>query len=450
MNIIVVGSGLSGLVASMRLQSAGHEVSLLEKKDRVGGQLVSDREEGFCFSHSLQTLHTGNRYMLGWIKELGLADSLLPLRPLQLAQIHNGHTVEIEPHRLLGVASIPGLRKTDAGRLVRWSRLMARYGPLLDPTQPELAESLDYRSVADFIRLYFGKTSLSRWVAPEVQSAYSGSAESLSRVAALLNWVSRGVGRARACVHGVPRAGIDPALHTAAERLSVRYGVEVSRLDELPGGGFRVECEALQGGKGSLEADAVVLATSAGEAAALSSSCISLAERDFLTGVRERPSTTVAIALNEVPSRLARLIRVPREASLCIEEVLLEPGMEGGRAPQGCGLVTLKTTEVFAEENRRTDLDVLQKSILADFNRLFPDLSKTLRHTSIQRRDAAVPAFDVGAYRSLARFRRVQADQRALGRPLFFAGDYLISPDAEGRAVAGFRAAADLLDDAEA
>jgi protoporphyrinogen oxidase len=91
--------------------------------------------------------------------------------------------------------------------------------------------------------------------------------------------------------------------------------------------------------------------------------------------------------------------------------------------------------------------DIAVKSLLADLKLLYPAFVGSVGGAWLHRSEAGIPAFDVGAYRGLERFRRVQEDRRSLGRRIYFAGDYLISPSVEGRVVSGFRAAADLIAD---
>ena len=49
MRIVVIGAGFGGLSAAIRLQAQGHEVVLVEKRDRAGGRAYVWRSEGFVF-----------------------------------------------------------------------------------------------------------------------------------------------------------------------------------------------------------------------------------------------------------------------------------------------------------------------------------------------------------------------------------------------------------------
>ncbi len=48
-NIIVIGSGFGGLGAASRLLSAGHNVTILEKRDKPGGRAYVYEKNGFKF-----------------------------------------------------------------------------------------------------------------------------------------------------------------------------------------------------------------------------------------------------------------------------------------------------------------------------------------------------------------------------------------------------------------
>lgn len=445
--IVVVGAGLAGLAAAWRLQAGGHAVQVLERRARSGGRIDSEWVDGFCLDAALESVWTRDRHLMRWISELGLSDRLLPLRPVQLTQLHRGRVTAIESQRLGGVVAIPGVKRRDALKLVRWRRLFARYRPLLDPTAPERAADLDYRSAADFGRLYFGQSCFERWISPDGTSIYGGDAAELSRVATLIHWERVGLGQDRPAIAGIARSGLQTLVHEAAARLDVRTGVEVTRVDENAAGGFSLECGTTDGRKGVLEADAVVLATDAPTAVRLARAILQPAERDTLLGMKYGPSLTLAVAVSRPLSGLPELVRLPHCDGHVADVALVEPGIADGRAPVGGSLVTLRASDRFAEANVGAADDVIEKGLLDALTRLCPDAAGHVLHTRLSRRAAATPRFEVGAYRALARFARVQADRRELGRALYFAGDQFIGPDAEAQTVSGFRVARDLQDD---
>ena len=81
MKMLVVGAGLSGLVAANQLQAAGHQVTILEARSRVGGRVLTLREpfaEGQHADVGAMILYEGQNTILDLCREFGI--KLTPLK----------------------------------------------------------------------------------------------------------------------------------------------------------------------------------------------------------------------------------------------------------------------------------------------------------------------------------------------------------------------------------
>jgi phytoene dehydrogenase-like protein len=79
---IIVGAGLGGLAAAIRLQLSGRRVRLLEKNERVGGKMNIVQAEGFTFDTgpSLFTMPWVVREL--WAAAGRSADDVLEIAPV--------------------------------------------------------------------------------------------------------------------------------------------------------------------------------------------------------------------------------------------------------------------------------------------------------------------------------------------------------------------------------
>jgi oxygen-dependent protoporphyrinogen oxidase len=318
---------------------------------------------------------------------------------------------------------------------------MRRYRPLLDPAAPEKAADLDYRSVGDFTRLYFGPRVLAQWVAPMLAEATGGSADEASRVAFLLQLAKEQTSR-----FALLRSGLEEVARTASERLSMRYGFEVESIKPRRGG-FDIACSRPAGSTESLRASAVILAVPPMSARRLAESCLSLSEQDALVPFRYAPGATLAVASSEVRTAVPQYVRVPASEGSPIQSYLVEPGEQAGRAPAGAGLVTLAAREDFLLSRGAVSDEVLAKDLLSALSAIAPEAVSAIRFSRLHRTSEAQPCMDVGTYRRLARFQKVQNPLRAEGRRLYFAGDYLSGPRINDAVASGQRAGRAVLED---
>jgi protoporphyrinogen oxidase len=439
--VAVVGAGIAGLGAAWELARRGFAVTLLEREAHPGGRARSESVEGFTVEAAGPVVSTGDRRLLAWIDDVGLRDELLPLRPVIAIHCHGAKLAPIDPRGLLGIGRIPGVRLLHALRLVRLPRLIARYGARIDPDAPERGADLDDRSLGDFGRLYFGRSVLAHWMGPFVTGTSLGDADDLSRVLFLRRYRSHGRERP-----GLPRAALGELAEAAAAKLPVEYGVEGVGIEPRSDAGLALTVKGARGER-VLEPAAVVVATSAPEAARLTAPALVAAERDGLAAVRYQPALSLAVGLRRPFYPHPQQIQVPHTEGSPLDSVLLEPGVPGGRVPDGRGLALLRATGAWSQATFDAPEETVRKELLGAFARIHRGAESAVLFAKLYRVERAFPRFDVGRYRGIARFERVQRELRREGRRLYFAGDYLSDPSLEGALASAHRAAAAVAED---
>lgn len=446
--IAVLGAGFAGLRAATTLRAAGHRVDVFEARTAVGGRARGEWCAGHWMDGSWPMLGGRDEALARFARDLsdrGVGDLLSPLRPVQTALLRAGEARPVDGLQLRGAARIPGPPIWERPKLLRWSRLMARYAPLLDATHPERAADLDYRSLSDHVSLYFGRGALEFWLAPEIQSVFGDSVDEISRVALLQHAQAQGIGAHRPAPPGLPRRPLIELAQAAAEGLEIHRATQVQRVDELAAGGYRLELLDADGSRAESGFDAVVVAVGAKEAARIAYSLLTPAERDFFHTLNERPVVTLSVALEGIHAGLPQEIRLPRREDSAIASIVVEPGQSGGRAPDGRSQLVIRARDAFALRWEETASDVVAKNLLSSLELAMPGIGERVLTTHVGRASQAF--FGVGHYRELANFDKVQRDRRALGRRVYYAGDYLVGPTFESATRAGQRAADAMLAD---
>ena len=448
-DVVVVGAGVSGLAAAYELRKRKRSVIVLERQQRPGGVIVTERVGEFVIDAGPDSLLVQKPAAVTLCNELGLGDRLFPTKiPRTAFVLRDG-----ELHPLPG-ASILGFP--------------TRFKPLLDSTLFRLpaklrmaaeifiprARSHEDESIAGFVRRRFGPEAVRYIAEPLLAGIHAGDVERLSMRAlfprlmdaeARAGSVIRAFRRERGPLNsdGVFRsfpnglAELVEGLMKAVPKESVRCGSTVTGIEE--GDGFTIHVA----GQPSIHARAVILAVPAFAAAELlrpidtelSAACGSIRYLSTATIVFAFPRHAVRHKLEGTG------FVVPRSEGISITAGAWVSSKWPHRAPEGQALLRAflggaRDPEVLA----KTDAE-LTAAALADLTAILGIHGQPIM-TRVYRWDRSSPQQEVG-HREL--MRRIDA-RLAAHRGLFisaagFRGVGIPDSIADARQTAGTAAA---------
>ncbi|MDW3219594.1 MAG: FAD-dependent oxidoreductase [Acidimicrobiales bacterium] len=396
-DVVVVGAGLAGLAASIRLRDKGHEPLVLERSDGPGGRVRTDMVDGFRLDRGFQLLLTA----------YPAAQDLLDYDALDLEPFDAGALVRIDDafHRVADPFRSPGdafgTLRAPIGTL-KDKRAILRFRKRVQAGEVDDLFTQKETTALDRLReVGFSDRMIDRFLRP----LFSGIAldDALGFSSRSLEFVFRMLSDGDAAV---PRAGMGAISDQLASRLpagSIRYDTTVTGV-----GDRHVEI-----GDRRLEADAVVVATDAADAARLTDGEVDDPGANALT--------TWWFAAPEPPLRRP-LIVLDGNGDSAVNNLAVLSQVSPDYAPDDRALVAVSSPRLGVDESA-------VRTTLTDWYGGGVEGWETLRVDAIER---AQPKQLVGE----------DPDQRVrLNSGLFVAGDHRQHASINGALVSGCRAA---------
>ncbi|GAA1819837.1 NAD(P)/FAD-dependent oxidoreductase [Luedemannella flava] len=226
LDAVVVGAGLSGLVAARRLHDLGRHVRVFEASDDVGGRIRTDLVDGFQLDRGFQTVCPGYP---AFARECDVASLDLRPFPRGVGILTNGHVERLRPDlRALGVLRSRLLSIMDT---VLLAKLAAREALGATDTSP------DHSALAELTATGLSPRVIERVVRPFLTAVLLDPDLTTSAKVAHLIWRSflrEGIAVPAAGMAAIPRqlAASMPDLSVECGRAVVEVSPRGVRLDD--------------------------------------------------------------------------------------------------------------------------------------------------------------------------------------------------------------------------
>jgi oxygen-dependent protoporphyrinogen oxidase len=417
--LVVVGGGVTGLAAAHRAversRERGHplELIVLEAGDRLGGTIQTERRDGFLVENGADSFLSEKPWALALCQRVGLGDRLIRTddRFRRTFVVWRGRLHPLpDGFQLLAPTRLGPFARSG---LFSWPGKLRMGLDLVLPRGGTADESL-----GAFVRRRFGREALARVAQPLVAGIYTADPEDLSLTATMPRFaeIER---RHRSVILGMWRAA-RRAPAAAAGASGPRWSLFVTLAggmeelvrglaDRLPPGAVRLKERAAAVSRcgdgwcvetadgGALEADAVVLATEAHQAArALRGADPALAH--LLEDIPYASSATVSLGYRRAD--IAHPLDgfgfvVPHAEGRAIIAATFSSVKYPGRAPEGHALVRVFIGGALAESRLDADDAALTATARAELGALIGARGEPL-FARVARYPKAMPQYHVG------------------------------------------------------
>ena len=170
---IVIGGGVSGLLAARQLRAAGLRVTLLEAREHLGGAVGAHEVASLMLDSGAESFATRSTAVSALIEELGLKDKIVTPNPLG-SWLYLPQGARKMPSS--GIMGIPG-NLNDKSLIDVLGKGGLRRAQL-DRVLP-IAATEKIRTLGELVRVRMGRAVLDNLVAPVVSGVYSSHPDSL-------------------------------------------------------------------------------------------------------------------------------------------------------------------------------------------------------------------------------------------------------------------------------
>ena len=427
-DVIVIGGGIAGLGAAMRLQDRGLEPLVLEAESRVGGRMTTDRVNGFVIDRGVTLFGNGFGSMRALVKRLGLSPLVCKGKfsvGIQDAAGCRGY----RGGRFEDLLFDPGISWRGRLASVRFGLDLLRHNRALIHGCSTRSGSLDGEDARAYFRRIGGEEVFDHVFLPGLNGPVGGAVDTSSRVIlmqVLWNLLVRGQWN---LTDGVDR--IPEAVASEVKVLTEARALHVEQRDS----GVQVEAEVKKKPQ-TLRARAVIFAL---PGQLVPTICPSLPEeiRALVSRARYSRIVNAAVALSKPPN-------TPYAGYAFTEDVVpgAEIEMEHLRAPNRCPAGTgmagvylwdtpqLRRLDAGDESIRQQASDVVEQN--------FPEYRGKVLFVHLVRWNIGIAQFPPG------RLREMTALRKQLGiwnSPFDLCGDYLDGLSSESALRTGEEAA---------